>query len=226
MKYLPHKYRESQSDWFGKRSISWHLTGAITGNSDEMEMMTFVHVFESVTAQDSSSVLAILDDVFSQLNIRNDNAGCYHRAQTLIVAPQIAKRHGLQISRIDLSESQGGKGACDHKAATIKSHMAQYLNSGHNIETAAQMKDAIESSRGVRGVSVKVCSPPSVPSNKSFKWEKVSFVSNLYYSQEEIRTWRAYNIGPGQSSMSLNNRSCLQWRSDPRPARLSQALFQ
>ena len=201
MKYLPRKYRGSQSDWFCKRGISWHIAVAIKGNSGEMEMMTFVHVFESATAQDSSSVLAILDDVFSQLKTimpqlqtiynRNDNAGCYHCAQTLIVAPQIAKRHGLQISRIDFSESQGGKGVCDCKAATVKSHMAQYLNSGHDIETAAQMKDAIESSRGVRGVSAKVCSPPSVPSNKSFKWEKVSFVRNLCYSQEEIRTWRA-----------------------------------
>jgi len=77
--------------------------------------------------------------------------------------------------------------------------MAEYLNSGHEIETAAQMKEAIESSRGVRGVSVKVCSPPNVPSNESFKWEKVSFVSNLYYGQEGIRTWRADDIGPGES---------------------------
>ena len=208
MKYLPRKYRESQSDWFGKRGISWHVAVAIKSNSGEMEMMTFIHIFESAAAQDSSSVLAILNDVFSQLKtimpelqtvyIRNDNAGCYHCSQTLIIAPQIAKRHGLQISRIDFSEPQGGKGACDRKAATIKSHMAKYLNSGHDIETAAQMKEAIESSRGVRGVTVKLCSPPNVPSNKSFKWEKVSFVSNLYYEQEGIRTWRAYDIGPGK----------------------------
>ena len=85
---------------------------------------------------------------------------------------------------VDFSEPQGEKGTCDRKAATIKSHMAEYLNSGREIETAAQMKEAIESSRGVRGISVKVCSPPDVSSTKSFKWEKVSFVSNLYYGQE------------------------------------------
>ena len=147
-----------------------------------MEMMTFVHVFESATAEESSSVLAILDEVFSQLKtimpqlqtiyILNDNAGCYHCTQTLIIAPQITKHQDLQISRIDFSEPQGAKGVCDRKAATIKSCMAEYLNPGHDIETAAQMKEAIESSKGVRSISVKVCSPPDVPSNKSFRWEK------------------------------------------------------
>ena len=28
MKYLPRKYRESQTDWFGKRVIPWHITTA------------------------------------------------------------------------------------------------------------------------------------------------------------------------------------------------------
>ena len=79
--------------------------------------------------------------------------------------------------------------------------MAEYLNPGHDIETVTQMhmKEAIESSRGVRGVSVKVCSPPNVPFNKSFRWEKVSFVSSLYHGQKGIRTCRAYDIGPGKS---------------------------
>lgn len=172
MKFLPRKFRESQSDWFGKRGIPWHISVAIRSNDGEMEMKTFVHVFDSATTQDSSAVLGILDDVFIQLkivtpelqtiHIRSDNAGCYHCAQTLITA----KRRSLQISRIDFSESQAGKGACDRKAATIKSHMATHLNSGHYIETAAQMKEAIDSSGGVRGVSVKFCSPPDAPSKE------------------------------------------------------------
>lgn len=33
-------------------------------------------------------------------------------------------------------------------------------------------------------------------------------------------------VFPGQILMSLNNRNCRRWRSDPRPARLSQALSQ
>ena len=48
-------------------------------------------------------------------------------------------------------------------------------------------------------MSVKVCSPPDAPSNKSTKWEKVSYVSNLHYRHDGIRTRRAYDIGPGKS---------------------------
>ena len=61
------------------------------------------------------------------------------------------------------------------------------------------MKETIESCGGVRGVSVKVCSLPDATSNKSTKWEKVSYVSNLHYSHGRIRTWRAFDIGPGKS---------------------------
>ena len=56
-------------------------------------MLTFVHTFESCS-QDSSAVLAIIDNVFTQLKgimpeinsvyLRQDNAGCYHWASTLL----------------------------------------------------------------------------------------------------------------------------------------------
>lgn len=107
-----------------------------------------------------------------------------------MIASHIANCHGLQIPRIDFSEPPGGKGACDGKAATRKSHVAENLKSGHDIESSAQMKEGIESSRGVRGISVKVSTPLNVPSSNDFKCEKASFVRNLYYDQEGIRTWR------------------------------------
>ena len=99
MKYLPKKFRESQTDWFGKRGLPWHITVATRkGNDGKIEMMTFVHLFETCN-QDSSAVLVILNDVFRRLEdvmphlkfiyLRQDNAGRYHCALTLVTASKV-----------------------------------------------------------------------------------------------------------------------------------------
>ena len=90
-----------------------------------------------------------LDSVYYQ----QDKAGCYHCAWTIVGAKVLADKAGVSLERLDFSDPQGGKDACDRKAATIKSHMQIFLNAG-DIETAAQMKAAIESSGGVPGVNV------------------------------------------------------------------------
>ena len=41
-----------------------------------------------------------------------------------LLAPSIiARQQGAAIRRLDFTDAQGGKGACDRKAATIKVHM-------------------------------------------------------------------------------------------------------
>ena len=106
MKFLPRKFRESQS-WFGKRGIPWHISVALRKNAnDETELSTFVHAFESCN-QDSSTVLAIIDDVFRQLKeimpevnsvyIRSDNPGCYHCAFSLLSVYHVAREHAIEL---------------------------------------------------------------------------------------------------------------------------------
>ena len=153
-KYLPRKFRESQTDWFAKRGIPWHITVAFRRADNNMDMMTFVHLFKA-SNQDNCNILAILNDVFRQLkfvnpeiqtvHLRQDNANCYHCALKIFTAYQVAKRNDLHLKSMDFSDPQGGTGSCDRKAATIKSHMAVHLNSGHDIGTPLQMKEAIES---------------------------------------------------------------------------------
>ena len=129
MKFLPRKYRESQSDWFGKRGLSWHITVATRRVSpdQDFEMMTFAHVFQSCS-QDSLAVQAIMSDVLGKLKevmpmlssvcYRQDNAGCYRISGTILGAVKAGEAHGITVRRLDFSDPQGGKGACDKKAAT------------------------------------------------------------------------------------------------------------
>ena len=152
MKYLPRKFRESQSDWYRKRGIPWHIGVAFRKISDQFQMLTFAHIFQTCS-QESCAVLVVMVDILKQLKtiipgLKNvsfyqDNAGCYHCGTTIVCASTLGAELGVTIKRLDFSDPQGGKGACDHKAASIKLHMHIYLNSGHDINTPEQMTDAI-----------------------------------------------------------------------------------
>ena len=208
MKYLPRKFRESQADWYGKRGIPWHLTVAITKSCQgKIQMLTFAHMFKSAT-QESSAVLAVVDDVLKQLKtlapqitkiyLRADNAGCYHAATTLLGLKQLATKHAINLVQFDFSDPQGGKGSCDRKAASLKNKMKVYLNSGHDIETPEQMKQGIESSGGIPGVRATCCSPQATSTLPGIKLKGISFLNNFKYTEQGIRVWKAYSIGEGQ----------------------------
>ena len=206
VKYLPRKYRESQTDWFGKRGIPWHISVAFRKLDEQIELLTFCHIFKSCT-QDSSAVLAVMANIIEQLKstmprmdtvfYRQDNAGCYHCGASIVCASIIGHQEGVAIRRLDFSDAQGGKEACDRKAATIKVHMRAYLNSGHDIDSADQMYNAMTSSGVIPSLSVTLCDCVTAAQPDPYKIDGVSFLSNIAYTSEGIRVWRAYNIGPG-----------------------------
>ena len=168
IKFIPCNFRESQKDWFGKKGLSWHITVATrqASASEQLEMMTFSHVFQSCR-QYSYAVLAIMSDAVGKLkkimsNLKTlfygqDNAGCYRSGPTIISASLLSKLHGVTIKRMDFSDPQGGKGVCDRKTVDIKTHMKVHLNQGNDIETAHQMVNAMTASVGVHGLNVTLC---------------------------------------------------------------------
>ena len=170
-------------------------------------MLTLCHVFKSCT-QDSFAVLSVMSDTLKDLRVVmpqlqsvyywEDNAGCYHCGNTIALAPMVGPLHGMTVKRMDFCDLQGGKGACDRKSAAIKSHMKVYLNSGSNIETADEMKEAILSFGGMPSVRVTSCGPPISASFPNIKLEGVSSISNVEYDQEELRVCRACKIGSGK----------------------------
>jgi hypothetical protein len=208
MKFIPRKFRESQKDWFAKRGMSWHITVATRrGKDGQLEMLTFVHIFKSCS-QDYVVILAIISDVIERLKgimpklrsvfYRQDNAGCYRNGPNIFYAKLLGNCHGVTIKRMDFSDPQGGKGACDRKAATIKSHMRLHLNEGNDINSHEDMMKAILSSGGVPAVAVTLSGPSDIPDMPTLKLDGVSQVSNVKYSDDGIRIWKAYKIGPGK----------------------------
>ena len=105
---------------------------------------------------------------------------------------------GVNIKRLDFSDPQGGKAACDRKAATIKSHMRIHLNAGNDIETPVQMRDAILSCSGVPAVNVVLCECVEVSCEPSAKIEGISQISNVQFEESGLRVWGAYKLGPGK----------------------------
>ena len=108
--------------------------------------------------------------------------------------------------RFDFCDPQGGKGSCDRKATTIKSHMRTHLNSGHDIETASHMMTVIESSGAISGVRVTVRGPqPAAKSTPGpVKWEGVS-LTTLHTPRKvcmfgELMELALANLYPGATS--------------------------
>ena len=109
--------RESQSNWFGKRGISWHISVVFRRSDEQLQWQGFVHVIQSCS-QDSLSVIAIKQDVLRSIKaeypdvrrayFRQDNAGCCHSSATILACPVISQCTGVQITRVDFSDPQGG----------------------------------------------------------------------------------------------------------------------
>jgi len=101
MKFLPVKYREIQTDWFGKRGIPWHISVAVRKATDgHLEHQAFVHVAQNCS-QDSNVVVSIMEHILRTLKAehpeittafsRQDNAGCYQNSTVLAACRLMSK---------------------------------------------------------------------------------------------------------------------------------------
>lgn len=167
----------------------------------------FVYINQSCS-QDSTSVVLILQHVLKILHdeypeitkayLRQDNAGCYHCANTILACRTFEQSTGIKVARMDFSDPQGGKGAADRLAATCKNHIRTYINEGHNVTTSEEMKDALVSHGGIEGIRMAIL--PSI--NETAELQKISGISklnNFQFTEDSLLAWRAYGIGPGKS---------------------------
>ncbi|KAL9969017.1 hypothetical protein ACROYT_G021175 [Oculina patagonica] len=179
-----------------------------SNESGPLGKQTLVHVFQNCP-QDNVAVTAILQDVLVTLKeqcpelekvyCKQDNAGCYHCGATIVGGSSTFQESCVQVERFDCSDPQGGKGEADRQAATIKGHINIYLNEGHDVNSAVQMKEAIESNGGIPGVIVKyVKMSESSPNKVTIKWDSINTLDNFQFESSGIRVWKAFKIGPGK----------------------------
>ena len=103
------------------------------------------------------------------------------------------------MRRYDFSDPQAGKDVCDRMIAAMKSHMRRYVNEGSDVQTASQMKSALDSYGGVKGCYVAVASVNERCQIMSkHAMTGVQSLSNFLFEPSGIRAWKAYGIGAGK----------------------------
>ena len=128
-----------------------------------------------------------------------DNGACYHNVPLLLALPAIGARTGIRIQRYDFSEPQAGKDICNRKIAPIKAHIRRYVNEKHDVTTAIDMKEALESHRSIRGCRAAVAAiNVANDSGGTKKIKGISKLNNFEFSEDGIRVWCAYQIGSGR----------------------------
>lgn len=208
MKFIPQKYRESQADWYGKRGISWHISVAYRKVDQQLQSQAFINLIQSCS-QGSAAVVVILQQIIQTLKLehpeiervflRQDNAGCYHSASTIVACTRIETSTGVKIEGLDFSDPQGGKGTADRMAAAAKSQIRMFINEGNDVTNAQQMKDALLSHGGIEGVRVAVSdSLEESVAGELPKIVGISKLNNFRFTGGKLTAWRAYAVGKGK----------------------------
>ena len=200
MKFLQLRYHEKQSDWYGKRGLSWHISTVISSDPDKagsLELKSYAHLFNTCQ-QDWFAVCSIIENTLevikiqkphvTQVYLRSDKAGCYHNNSLIAVAKDLGQEVGVAVCRYDYSEPQYGKEVCGRILCPMKTCIRRYYNEGHDILTAADMRRAL-SERPVKGTSACVCSVDEA--KKKLKVNKIdSFRKHFQFEQKGIHVWR------------------------------------
>ncbi|XP_062600965.1 uncharacterized protein LOC134262593 [Saccostrea cucullata] len=220
MKFLPFQFRETQSEFFGKKGFSWHISCVITKSDDnELDLQCYVHILE-MGSQGWFSVANILlhllhhlKDVkpqIEEISLKSDNAACYHCTNLVSFIQLNNTSFPIYVKEYNFSETQSGKDLCDSKTGSSRLHMYKYANEGHNIISTTDMKKALESYGGVRGTQVCIISIDQEEEPKTkVKIPGISMLNNFSFGANGMTVRRAYNVGEGQLIKNINEQQLL-----------------
>lgn len=136
-KFLPVQCRETQSEFLGKKGLSWHISCSVTrsASSDELDLNCYSHILDDGT-QGWISIANILLHWLDQLKCKNqslkeiylksDNAACYHCVNLLSFIQQNNSTFPIRIKEYSFSEGQSWKDLCDTKIGSSRLHIYKY----------------------------------------------------------------------------------------------------
>ena len=134
---------------------------------------------------------------------KSDNAGCYH-TETLFTWRALWTKNNTnhKFTETIFNERQAGKDQCDRDSATAKRQMNFFVNSGHNIENAEQMNEALRSATAICGFSSCVMQIESGSPKNPKNIKKISRIHHVKYimenKKEMFHVWQYYGIGEGR----------------------------
>lgn len=80
----------------------------------------------------------------------------------------------------------------------MKGHIQRWVNEKHDVVTAVDMKEALESYTGVRGCRIEVAEVDVHKAARPEEWKGISALFNFEFLASGIRAWKAYGVGEGQ----------------------------
>ena len=130
--------------------------------------------------------------------LKSDNAACYHCTNLLSFIQINNNQFPIRILEFNFSEAQSGKDLCDSKTGSARLQAYKYANEGHNIINPKDLKTALDSHGGMKGLQVCIASiDQSLEPKTRVKIQGVSSL-NFIFAEKSLSARKAYQIGKGQ----------------------------
>ena len=105
---------------------------------------------------------------------------------------------GVMPLRYCFLDPQAEKDICDRKTAPIKVCIRTWVDERHDVITAEDIKQALESHGGLRGCRTAVVEVDTTKAvGNGNKIPGISLINSFLFEEGGIRTWKAYNVGTG-----------------------------
>ncbi|CAC5367571.1 unnamed protein product [Mytilus coruscus] len=107
---------------------------------------------------------------------------------------------GDKLKTYNFSEAQDGKGPCDRRASHIKACVRRYINEGHDVTSAEEMKQAIDVKQkgSFRVKVVDIVTNLDAEKSQIKPITGITQLHNFSFDVNGITVWKAYGIGEGK----------------------------